>query len=155
MDIPRKFLKIARTTVMGVFLCAGSTLAVAQELSGEVSQVAPNGKQVILNTPDNHSGEIRQVTIRVDSTTDLQGVEDLSELKPGSSVQVTVKKPWFSKQWVAERLVYVPPKERKALSPTETSQLHQIEADFAHGEMGDIEYETKRQELEKRVAPTS
>jgi hypothetical protein len=123
--------------------------AVNQELTGEIIRVEPGEKQVLLRVLDGAGVEGRQVTVRVDRKTRLQGVGSISELKEGGPVKAEVKKNWFSDQWTATRLVYVPAEKGKRTSPTDKAQLHDVENRFAHGQMGDIEYETKRQEFEK------
>lgn len=141
-------LSIAAFVALGLFTVspAASAAPTHQEVSGEVVRVTPQTKQVVLNVYDSQRSEEREVTIRVDDTTRLEGVDNLSELQVGQQVRVESKKNWFN-QWVAQRLVYAPP-ARASLSPVETSKLHEVEKQFAHGEIGDVEYETKRQALQ-------
>lgn len=148
----RSFTALTALGLMTLGFLASADVARAaeerREFVGEVVKVGPNKNQVTLNVPDGGSAEGKEVVVWVDPATKLQGVNGVSELKPGAQVRVQTKKHWFFRQWVAERLVYDPPKQPR-LTPVDSSQLHQLENKFAHGEMGDVEYETKRQLLEK------
>lgn len=141
-------LSIVAFVVLG--LVAGAQTAFAateQEVSGEVVRVLPDKKQVVLNVYDSQTAEEKPVTIRIDGATRLEGVQNLSELKEGQTVRVQTKKHWLLDQRIAQRLVYNPP-PKAPMSSVQTSQLHQIEGEFAHGQMGDVEYETKRQVIQ-------
>lgn len=131
------------------FASAGIVAAADQQFTGKVERVNPAEKKMILNVADGVGVEGKQVTILVDHSTRFQGAEKLSDLKEGGAVQAKARKSWFSKQWIAERLVYSVPKAPAAPSPTENAQLDQIENQFAHGQMGDVEFETKRQAMEE------
>ncbi len=133
----------------------GTASAADREFSGEVARVSPSADRMVLNVSDGHSAEWKQVVVSVDKDTRLEGVGRLSELKEGAPVQVEVRKSWYMRQWVLRRLVYVPSesrvpsKDRQELSQTESAGLHDMENRAAHGQMGDIEFETKRQGLGK------
>jgi phosphopantothenoylcysteine synthetase/decarboxylase len=124
--------------------------AADQSFKGEVVRVGTEDKQIVLNVPDGQSAEGKLVTIRVDRATQIQGADSLSQIQQGQSLQVVAKKSWFSQQLVAERLIYAPTvKNQMMLSRVENAQMNQIESQFAQGQMGDVEYETNRQLLEK------
>lgn len=137
--------------VLGLLGGAGVAFASADrgEFVGEVIRVVPEAKRVVLKIPVSKSGEVEQMTVLVDSNTDLQGVSDLSGLKEGVPVKVEAKKNWFSREWTAKRLIYDPSQMGQRMSPTEKGQLNDIQNKFSQGRMGDTEYETKRQELAK------
>ncbi len=128
---------------------AGIANAAEQEFSGEVTRVHSRVQQVIMSVPDGHSVEGRQVVVRVDRNTDFIGFEDLSELKEGASVQVEARKNWYMRLWLARRLTYDPSEGSGGISRTDKAGLHDIENRSAHGQMGDIEFETKRQVFNK------
>jgi hypothetical protein len=146
------FKRSCLTVGMAVLLMGTAVTAAAadQELTGRVVRVVPGGKRVILNVPDGQSAEGKQVTVSVDRQTSFVGVERISDLREGSPVHVEVKKSWYGNKWTIRRLIYNPPVAPAGMSPTDKSQLHEMENRFAHGQMGDIEFETKRQAFEDK-----
>jgi hypothetical protein len=143
--------------LFSVYGKAGIATAAEQEFTGEVARVGPRAGQLILNVVDGQSAEGKQVIVKVEPGTDLEGVKDLSELKQGTPVKVRAEKSWYMREWVARRLIYSPSKGPQGLnaqgsqgmSPTESAGLHDMENRAAHGQMGDVEFETKRQGLER------
>lgn len=145
-------LGLAAWGVLGILTFADAAQAAEQDLSGQVVRIDPDAKRVILNVPDGHSAEGKQMTVWVDKSTRLTGVGALSELKTGASVDAKVQKSWYGDKWILRRLIYTPPSKPRGPSPTESAQLQEIENKAAQGQAGDIEVETKRQALEESNA---
>ncbi len=143
-------------TALGLLGTANAASSADRTFDGEVVRVVPGGHRVVLNVHDAETGAQKQMTVLTGRETRFEGVQNLSELSEGAPVRVEVKKTWYSQQWVARRLTQDHPasapsgkRPGQGPSPTELAQLHDMENRSAHGQMGDIEFETKRQVLEK------
>ncbi|MBF0254026.1 MAG: hypothetical protein HQL11_02730 [Candidatus Omnitrophica bacterium] len=94
-------------------------------------------------------GAAPQMTLVVEDGAMSSGVVQAGEMGAGSEVNAVSPKGSQVSTWITNRLAYDPNRERRGLSLVERGTLNDIQSKFDHGNMGDVEYETRRQVLQK------